>query len=71
MATVTGDLNFWNITGDSIFKQVWLSAGNSKTISRIVAISVIILSPIIVFGNLLVVFFHSERPHEETLEMVI
>ena len=56
MATVTSDLNFWNITGDSIFKQVWLSAGNSKTISIIIAISVIILSPIIVFGNLLVVF---------------
>lgn len=56
MAAVTGHLNFWNWTGDSILHQVWLSTGNSQTIPIIVAVSVIILSPIIVFGNLLVVF---------------
>ena len=56
MAAVTGHLNFWNWTGDSILQQVWLSTGNSQTIPIIVAVSVIILSPIIVFGNLLVVF---------------
>ena len=37
-------------------KQVWLSTGNSQTIPIIVAVSVIILSPTIVLGNLLVVF---------------
>ena len=54
MAAVTGHLDFRNWTGDSILRHVWVGAGNSKTVSLIVTISVLILSPIIVSGNSLV-----------------
>lgn len=58
MAALIGHWDFRNWRGDSIWPQVWLGAGNSKTVSLIVAISVLILSPIIVSGNL---FLHLER----------
>lgn len=61
MAAVTGHLNFWNWTGDSILQQVWLSTGNSQTIPIIVAVSVIITGR----------FLHLERSSEEALVMAI
>lgn len=71
MAALIGHWDFRNWTGDSIWPQVWLGAGNSKTVSLIVAISVLILSPIIVSGNLLVFFSTWKEPSEEALVMAI
>lgn len=57
MAAVTGHFNFWNLSSEDALQKAWLRAGNAKTTSATIAILAITvtMSPIIVFGNSLVV----------------
>lgn len=55
MAAITGNFDFWNITSEEALLNVWLKVDNVKTISTTVAVLAMIMSPIIVFGNSLVV----------------
>ena len=55
MAAVTGHFNFWNLTGEEALQKAWLRVGHVKTISATVAVLAMIVSPVIVFGNSLVI----------------
>ena len=55
MAAIKGNYDFWNMTSEEALLKVWLSVENAKTISATVAVLAIVMSPIIVFGNSLVV----------------
>ena len=55
MAAVTGHFNFWNLTGEEALQKAWLRVGHVKTISATVAVLAMVASPVIVFGNSLVV----------------
>ena len=55
MAAVTGNFNFWNWSSEESLEKVWLRVDNPKTISATVAVLAMTLSPIIVFGNSLVI----------------
>ena len=54
MAAVVGHYNFWNITSEQALQEAWLHLENVKPLSAISAMLSIVMSPIIVFGNLLV-----------------
>ena len=66
MAAVTGHFNFWNLTGEEALQKAWLRVGHVKTISATVAVLAMIVSPVIVFGNSLVIFISLERSSKET-----
>lgn len=55
MAAITGSTDFFNMTSDKVLDDVWLTGGNLKTISMTTSIPSMVLSPVIVCGNLLVV----------------
>ena len=55
MAAIIGHVNFWNMTSEEAMLRVWLRVSNVKTISSTVAVLAMVMSPIIVFGNSLVV----------------
>ncbi|XP_078357122.1 adenosine receptor A3-like [Oculina patagonica] len=54
MAAVLGHYNFWNIRSEQALQEAWLSLENVKLLSGISAVLSIAMSPIIVFGNVLV-----------------
>ena len=56
MAAVLGHYNFWNITSEQALQKAWLGLENVKLLSGISAVLSIAMSPIIVFGNVLVLF---------------
>ena len=55
MAAILGHFNFWNISSKEALENVWLRIDNIKTISATIIVPAMILSPVIVFGNLLVI----------------
>ena len=54
MAAVVGHFNFWNLTGEQALQVAWLGLENVKLLSAITAVISLAISPIIVFGNVLV-----------------
>lgn len=54
MAAVVGHYNFWNITSEQALQEAWLGLENVKPLSATSAVLSIVMSPIIVFGNVLV-----------------
>lgn len=54
MAAVVGHYNFWNITSEKALQEAWLHLENVKPLSASSAVRSIVMSPIIVFGNILV-----------------
>ena len=54
MAAVFGHYNFWNITSEQALRKAWLGLDNVKLLSGISAVLSIVMTPIIVFGNVLV-----------------
>ncbi|XP_078359720.1 adrenocorticotropic hormone receptor-like [Oculina patagonica] len=54
MAAVVGHYNFWNITSEQALQEAWLGLENVKPLSVTSAVLSILMSPIIVFGNVLV-----------------
>ena len=55
MAAVTGHFNIWNLSAEQALHKTMLGAGNVKTVSATIAVTSMIMSPFIVFGNSLVV----------------
>ena len=55
MAAMTDNTNFFNMTSDKLSSDLWLTVGNFKTISMTTSIPSMVMSPVIVCGNLLVV----------------
>ena len=55
MAAIAGHYDYWNKTSEEAFLKEWLRVENAKTISATIAVLAIVMSPIIVFGNSLVV----------------
>ena len=55
MAAITDNTNFFNMTSDKLSSDLWLTVGNFKTISMTTSIPSMVMSPVIVCGNLLVV----------------
>ena len=55
MAAIFGHFNFWNISSKEALQNLWLRVDNIKTISTTTTVPSIIFSPVIVFGNLLVI----------------
>ncbi|XP_078359746.1 beta-4C adrenergic receptor-like [Oculina patagonica] len=54
MAAVVGHYKFWNITSEQALEEAWLSLENVQILSGISVFLSIVMSPIIVFGNVLV-----------------
>ncbi|XP_068743029.1 beta-4C adrenergic receptor-like [Montipora capricornis] len=54
MAAVVGHFNFWNITSEKVLQEAWLNLENVKPLSITSSILSIVMSPIIVFANILV-----------------
>lgn len=54
MAAVVGHYNFWNMTSEKALQEAWLHLENVKPLSATSAVLSIVMSPIIVFGNILV-----------------
>lgn len=54
MAAVVGHFNFWNITSEKVLQEAWLNLENVKPLSVTSSILSIVMSPIIVFANILV-----------------
>ena len=54
MAAVVGHFNFWNITSEKALEEAWLKLENVKPLSITSSVLSIVMSPIIVFANLLV-----------------
>ena len=54
MAAVVGHFNFWNMTSEQALQEAWLGLENVKPLSAISAVLSTVMSPIIVFGNVLV-----------------
>ena len=55
MAAITDNTNFFNMTSDKLSSDLWLTVGNLKTISMTTSIPSMVMSPVIVCGNLLLV----------------
>lgn len=57
MAAVLGHFNYWNTSSEEALKNAWLGLGegNSKAVSATFAVPAIVMSPIILFGNWLVI----------------
>ena len=55
MAAIKGNTDISNMTSDKDLGKGWLNVGNSPTISMAFSIPAMVMSAIIVFGNLLVV----------------
>ena len=55
MAAITGNTDFFDMTSDKVLDDVWLTGGDLKTISMTTSIPSMVLSPVIVCGNLLIV----------------
>ena len=55
MAAIKGNTDISNMTSDKDLGNGWLNVGNSPTISMAFSIPAMVMSAIIVFGNLLVV----------------
>ena len=55
MAAIKGNTDISNMTSDKDLSNGWLNVGNSPTISMAFSIPAMVMSAIIVFGNLLVV----------------
>ncbi|XP_078357407.1 adenosine receptor A2a-like [Oculina patagonica] len=55
MAAIAGHFNFWNMTSEEAFNKVWLRVDNVKAVYTTLAVITMIMSPIIVFGNSLVI----------------
>ena len=54
MAAVVGHYNFWNITSEQALQEAWLGLENVKPLSATSAVLSIVMTPIIVFGNVFV-----------------
>ena len=54
MAAVLGNYNFWNITSEQALQETSLRIGNIKPLWAVISVVSIVMSPIIVIGNLLV-----------------
>jgi len=54
MAAVVGHYNFWNITSEKALQEAWLHLENVKPLSATSSVLSIVMSPIIVLGNVLV-----------------
>lgn len=54
MAAVVGHYNFWNMTSEKALQEAWLHLENVKPLSATSAVLSIVMSPIIVIGNILV-----------------
>ena len=54
MAAVVGHFGFWNMTSEQALQEAWLGLENVRPLSAISAVLSIVMSPIIVFGNVLV-----------------
>ena len=54
MAAVLGNYNFWNITSEQALQETSLRIGNIKPLWAVISLVSIVMSPIIVIGNLLV-----------------
>ena len=55
MAAVAGHFNFWNMSSEEALNEVWSRVDNVASISVSVSVVAMLISPIIVFGNSLVI----------------
>ena len=62
MAAIIGNTDISNMTSDKDLGNGWLNVGNSSTISMAFSIPAMVMSAIIVFGNLLVVLLVWKDP---------
>ena len=51
MAAIVGHFNFWNMTSEQALQEAWFGQENVKPFSATIAVLSIVMSPIIVFGN--------------------
>lgn len=56
MAAVVGHFGFWNMTSEQALQEAWLGLENVRPLSAISAVLSIVMSPVIVFGNVFVLF---------------
>ena len=54
MAALLGHFDYWNTSSEDVFQNIW-RRGNIKAVSATIAVPAIVMSPIIVFGNSLVI----------------
>ena len=54
MAAVVGHFGFWNMTSEQALQEAWLGLENVRPLSAISAVLSIVMSPVIVFGNVFV-----------------
>ena len=54
MAAIVGHYSFWNLTSEQALQETWFRQDSAKSPSAIIAVLSIVMSPIIIFGNVLV-----------------
>ena len=54
MAAIVGHYSFWNLTSEQALQETWFRSDSAKSTSAIIAVLSIGMSPIIIFGNVLV-----------------